>query len=143
MSISCGCDFETDGAAWWFYDSKKIPMPLKRSCRCSSCNEKIAPQQICTWVPRYRNTENDIEERIHGESVEVSSLRYCDECSEAFDFLTDAEACCDWYDDLFAQLEDYIEEGGCYDDGSTEIVIMEKLSQWLFGDAENQTKDGE
>lgn len=87
MSIYCNSEADYDGDyAWWWsgahaplFDTK--PLATKRSRRCCSCHAMIHPGEEASEIARWRDTHNDIEERIYGAEFPLASWFMCETCS--------------------------------------------------------------
>lgn len=83
MSISCYCDADYTDFSWWWYgpgDDDFDTLVAKRARRCVSCNARIAPGDTCVRVPREREANSAVEERIHGDAVPLAPWYLCETC---------------------------------------------------------------
>lgn len=83
MSISCACDvdYEMHEDSWAYRHKKEFQkLKTKRRQRCRSCRELIDVGDDCGILNRSRLARSDIEERIHGDEVEIASWYLCETC---------------------------------------------------------------
>lgn len=94
MGLSCA-DYSDggDGDWWWELSSQQIPLATKRSRKCCSCDGVIKVGDACSPVHRSRPPKNDIEERIHGDEVPMSTWYLCEKCSDLAASLTELGFC--------------------------------------------------
>jgi hypothetical protein len=97
MSISCQCDYDSDGADW-FYDGidDDAPLNTKRSRLCCSCHGKIKPGETARMIKRYRPPSdrcNYIEESIYGDEVPLANWYLCETCGDLVHALEERGLC--------------------------------------------------
>lgn len=108
MSLSCSTNDDGDYDSWWTLADESGVLNAKRSRKCYSCNEKIAIGDPCRAVFRYRLPDNDIEERIHGDEVPLSTKYLCETCTDLADSLFEQNFCFSLGDEsLKQQIADY------------------------------------
>lgn len=81
--LSCSC-YDGDDSEWMWTDSKEVVLKTKRGRRCCSCNKMIKPGDVAVRFLRSRDSNTDIEERIHGDEVPLASWFMCEECGDLF-----------------------------------------------------------
>ena len=128
MGLSCSCG-EWDGDGWYyivkskllcevpFYEGGKavwdqeffFPLATKRHRACRSCKEKIEVGDRCIEFERYRNSENDIEERIYGTEVQLASWFMCEKCGEQYLNLEALGYCVGISENMFNLLREHRE----------------------------------
>lgn len=111
MSLSCSCgDFDPFEVSWyWYGPDNYTTFNRKRRVRCSSCNELINIGSACTKFPRYRVTHNDIEERIHGEEIQLAPYFMCEKCSDLWFSLDELGFCCGPDESMADMVEEYVD----------------------------------
>jgi hypothetical protein len=85
MPLTCYCIHDNDYE--WYYEPPQdyTTMPKRsRRVRCSSCKTLINPEDIVTEFPRERPTRGDIEEKIYGDLMPISSMWMCEDCSDMY-----------------------------------------------------------
>jgi len=109
MSLSCSCEFyPSDYDSWYWEDHSSFkPLATKKRRRCCSCKEQINIGSDTIEFFRYRNTKNDIEERIHGERVSLASSFMCEECAGLYLALDELGYGCL---DISQPMKDYVDE---------------------------------
>lgn len=89
LACECGGDYE-----WYYYTPKDFSiLKSRRSCRCVSCSELMSPGTEVLKFERYRDVRTDIEERIHGDEVELAPQYMCEECGGLFLSLSELGFC--------------------------------------------------
>ena len=80
--LTCGCGFDYE----WYYDAPSDFSNLEttKRKRCLSCGCLIDIGAVCLKFRRWRQPNTDIEERIHGDEVELADGYTCDKCGEIF-----------------------------------------------------------
>ncbi|MHB0888082.1 hypothetical protein [Acidithiobacillus sp.] len=113
MGISYACELDDPD---WYYEVDDRPRALdtKRSRKCVSCKIRIAIGDTVYRIIRWRRPFNDLEERIHGDEVSMSTWYFCPECAaiyQALDKVMDkVNACVDLgHDDLRDALQEFNE----------------------------------
>ena len=93
MSISCSCGGGSDYP--WYYmppnDYSKLDTPKRK--RCKSCGELIDKGATCGKFVRFREPNDDIEERIHGDEVYLAPWFMCEDCTDFFFSLEELGYC--------------------------------------------------
>ena len=91
-SVSCSCsDHDYD---WTFYPASDFHiLDTKRGRRCWSCHEMIKVGSDAGLFHRDRPARNDIEERIYGDEVPMSTKYMCEKCFGIYLSLTDHGYC--------------------------------------------------
>lgn len=90
MSVYCdGSDYDdydddNDYDEWWYSPKEFTLLNTKRSRRCISCLCLIKPNSESLLFARYRKPENEIEERIYGDSVPLTTWYMCEDCGFAY-----------------------------------------------------------
>ena len=110
MSLSCSCpDFspENPGDWWYFIPSDFSKLKTDKRKRCCSCNELINIGSDCLDFWRERLPYTEIEERISGEIIQISSLYMCETCGEIYLNLSDLGYCIDIKSNMQKCLEEY------------------------------------
>ncbi|MHB1952527.1 MAG: hypothetical protein ACYDDA_11980 [Acidiferrobacteraceae bacterium] len=93
MSLSCACH-DYDGDGWFFYGPKDYTVaPPSRRKRCCSCHALIDVGAVCTKFQRQRAPLSWVEERIHGDEVNLSPYFMCERCSDLYFSLTELGFC--------------------------------------------------
>lgn len=88
LTCTCGDDYE-----WYYHTPFEETLRTKRSRRCCSCGEKIRPGETVFTFPRWRQTRDEIEDRIHGDEVQLANQYMCEECGDLFSALNDLGFC--------------------------------------------------
>lgn len=92
MSIPCSCgdygDYE-----WWYEQQDQKPLETKRSRKCCSCGAKIPVGELATEFHRLRTPENEIEERIYGDEIYMSSWYMCETCGDLYESIVELGYC--------------------------------------------------
>lgn len=106
MSLSCYC---SDDGDWWYIPPNDYStLATVRSRRCRSCEERIAPGDLCTRHECYRHWEHEIEERIYGDDgVPTADAYLCERCSDLYWSLDDLGYCYTMGDDLRELVREY------------------------------------
>ena len=104
--LSCSCAFEE--CDWYYHHPDNFTTAdWKRRKRCCSCNKLIDIGSSVVRFHRIRHPYNDIEERIWGDEVELSSWYMCDWCGEMY-FNLDSLGYCHYLGDSMQEaMEDY------------------------------------
>lgn len=83
MGISFDSGYDGDGADWyWESNFQYYPLKTKRSRKCCSCSEKISVGDEAMIVHRHRPPNEDIEERIYGDEVPITTWYLCEKCGD-------------------------------------------------------------
>lgn len=113
MSLSCDCGtgYDPDFHSYAYNPPDKLkPMEWKqRRSRCQSCAGFINTGEECAKYTRFRSPLNDIEERIHGDEVRLSTWYECEECFDLREALEELGYCVelgDYMKDLIAEYND-------------------------------------
>ena len=115
MSLSCTCyvDEDSEPGSWYYYPPDDfIKFSEKRRKRCCSCKELINLGSDCLEFARCRSPYTEIEEKISGDEIVISSWFMCDKCSEQYLNLTDIGYCVDLEDNMLELLKEYQELTG-------------------------------
>jgi len=112
--LSCSCpEWEGGPGTWSFYAPEYfIPFVAARRKRCCSCRNLIDIGADCLEFPRVRAAYTEIEERISGEEIEMSSLFMCEKCGENYLNLEAVGYCFAPTDDMRDCLKEYHELTG-------------------------------
>ena len=108
MTLSCGCDYDADGAEW-YYDSNGVfrALDTKRARRCRACKTPLKPGTTVLQIARWRGPRDWIEESIHGEEVPLAPWHLCERCGDIYASLTELGFCVDLTESMDAQLAEY------------------------------------
>ena len=109
MGISCACELDDPD---WYYEVHDQPCTLdtRRSRKCVSCRVRIAVGDTAYRIIRYRSPSRDIEERIYGNEVPMSTWYFCPGCAAIYHALAKVNACVDLgKDDLRDALQEFNE----------------------------------
>jgi hypothetical protein len=108
MSLSCSCDDYCE--KWHFPPEDYTTLATKRWRKCCSCMATIRPGDMCAKFEREKNAEpGSVEERIHGEIVELAALYMCEACADQYFNLADLGYCISLGDDMRELLREYVE----------------------------------
>jgi len=107
--LTCECgDFDLDDSNWGYYIPDDFTnLDYKRRKRCCSCDQFISIGAQCVEFGRVRAARSDIEERIHGDEVKLSSWFMCESCGEIFLNLEAIGYCINLSDDMREELREY------------------------------------
>jgi predicted RNA-binding Zn-ribbon protein involved in translation (DUF1610 family) len=111
MSLSCSCGDYGDADWWWDLAGDFSILDTKRSRRCTSCGAKLKPGDEVVTVFRWRGPNNDIEERIHGDEVELANAYLCETCGGLHWAVRDLGMCSSLENDIAAQIREYMRRG--------------------------------
>ncbi len=113
MSLSCGCEYDSD-AEWHWIDNldfsvKRRLMSMRK--RCQSCRRIIKFGDVCVAINRFREPRDDIELKIHGEGGDIylPTQYLCEECGGLFFSLQDLGFCVNPTNNMHALLNEYHE----------------------------------
>lgn len=83
MGLMCA-DYADGGDYEWYWEwsYRDFTLTTKRSRKCCSCGKKINVGDVCGIVHRHRGPKNDIEERIHGDEVPITTWYFCETCHD-------------------------------------------------------------
>lgn len=113
MTLSCSCDndFDPSDYSWYWMEHSKVKhMPdLPRRKRCCSCGELINPGEDVFEFRRYRVARNQIEARIHGDEVPLSSSWTCEICSGLITSVEHLGMCYSLNEPIKSQIAEYRE----------------------------------
>ena len=115
MGLSCSCSEWDDmepGAKAYFKPEDFEEFKAKRRKRCCSCKNLIDIGSPCLEFQRIRNPYTEIEQRISGDEISISSLYMCERCGEIYLNLQDAGYCLDPTDNMNQCLSEYHEITG-------------------------------
>ncbi|MCU7840845.1 MAG: hypothetical protein KZQ94_15885 [Candidatus Thiodiazotropha sp. (ex Troendleina suluensis)] len=134
MSLSCSCDFDTEGCDWWWegHSRPKIMPVLGRRKRCCSCGNLINPLEEVLEFYRHRETRDLIEESIHGDSVKIASDWTCEECSDLISAVDNLGMCYSLDTPIKDQIAEYMEAVRSYEKFIKENP--EKAKTWVVED---------
>ena len=113
MGLSCTCNEWEGEPGSWAYD---VPNDFtlfpgvgksKRRARCSSCGKLLGIGCECLEFTRIRAPYTDMEQRIAGDEIPISSLWQCAECGEQYLNLTDVGYCITPDDDVRECFAEY------------------------------------
>ena len=105
--LSCDCGYY-DEISWYYCPpSDFTTLQQKRRKRCCSCQKLIEPNAVCLECERNRDTRTDIEERIYGDEVPLSSWFLCEGCGEIYLNLSKLGYCIRLGDYMPALLAEY------------------------------------
>ena len=111
MSLYCESDYsDGDDFGWWWeahpsFDVK--PPATKRSRKCCSCGGKIHPGEMACKIPRWRNPKNFIEEKIHGDEVQLTTWHFCETCADLAASISELGLCFDINEPLKDQISEF------------------------------------
>jgi len=108
--LSCSCsDFspEDPGDWWYFIPNDFTKLETHRRRRCCSCNQLIDIGSDCLDFWRERLPYTEIEERISGEEIAISSLYMCESCGEIYLNLSAIGYCPDIKNNMQECLSEY------------------------------------
>ena len=112
MSLSCSCD--SDGADWYYEHSGDFAvLDTKRSRKCCSCGNKVAPGDTVLRLWRWRTPSDRcdfIEESIYGDEVPLAPWFMCETCGGLFLSVDELGMCCDINENIANQIKDYRSE---------------------------------
>lgn len=111
MTLSCGCDYDYDGDAEWYYDSNNRfkPLDTKRARRCRACKTLVKRGTTVLQIARWRGPKTDMEAHILGEDAEIHLAPWylCERCGDIYSSLTELGFCVDLTESMDAQLAEY------------------------------------
>jgi hypothetical protein len=111
MSIHCDYGDYGDFDWHWAKSSEELPLDTKRSRKCCSCKATIKVGELTTKVYRSRPPNNEIEERIYGDEVPMSTWHLCETCGDLALSLDELDFCYSLGDQsLKDQIKEYREE---------------------------------
>ena len=104
--LSCSC---WDGDFDWYYEIPEdfISFDEFRRKRCISCNKLINFGADCVQFYCYRDAHTEIEEEIHGDTVELAYKYMCFDCGSIFLNLSELGYCLSIGHNVREDLEDY------------------------------------
>jgi len=107
MSLSCECYADYD----WYYNRPDdyTTLQTNKRKRCSSCEKLIDLNSVCVQYSRWRNPNNDIEERICGDEVPLADKYLCEKCGDIFFSLIELGFCVEM-GDMNESLNEYHEK---------------------------------
>lgn len=110
MSLTCEMDF--DGDCDWYYTTPSdfIALDTKRGRKCCSCGKHIKVGEQVLRFYRTRNPNNDIEERIYGDEVPMTTLYMCEDCGDLALNLNELGYCTPPGDDMRDLVKEYAEQ---------------------------------
>lgn len=110
MSLTCNMD--GDGDFDWYYDQPDdfIALDTKRGRKCCSCGThiKVGSQVLRYWC--HRPPDNDIEERIYGDEVPMTTRYMCEPCGDLSLNLVELGYCAPPDDDMRKLVAEYAEQ---------------------------------
>lgn len=110
MPLTCDCDYDGD-FAWYYGNGNFGTLTTKRSRKCRSCSKRISVGEPVMEFDRWRQPENDIEERIYGDDGEMPLASYylCEPCSDLYSSLEELGYCVSPDEDQRALVKEYAE----------------------------------
>ena len=110
MGLTCYCGDDYD----WYYTGPEdfSTLATKRARRCCSCKAKIPVGGECARFERFRCAENDIEERIWGDSVQLADRFMCEACAGLYFSLEELGFCINLGDNMRELVRDYADTYG-------------------------------
>jgi len=108
LTCDCGFDFEY----WYFPDDDFTIYNKNRWKRCHSCKEFITNGNLCLRFTNFRESSDDIEERIYPDGVPLADCFMCERCGEIFLNLEALEYCINIAEPMQELLEEYWEITG-------------------------------
>ena len=105
--LSCDCDYGDYDS--WYLETPRDFIEFDCLCRkrCISCKRLINMGEDCLEFEMYRNCNSDIEERIHGDEVQIASQYMCEDCGAIFLNLSSLGYCLEIGHHVKEDLEDY------------------------------------
>jgi len=103
--LSCSCPDYNEGE-YYTFNLDFSTLKTNRRKRCCSCKELINIGTVCVNFRRFRDPCTDLEERIHGDEVELATWYMCEKCGEIFFNLEDLKYCLD----IGQNMNDYLQE---------------------------------
>ena len=110
LSCTCNESIYGDPGEWWYFppDAEDMkPFQGKRRKRCSSCKTLIEIGEDSLEFKRERSPWTELEEDINGCEIPISSMFFCEKCSEIYLNLTAAGYCFGPQDNTGDALMDY------------------------------------
>lgn len=93
MSLSCSCNFDIDFDFYYKTDEEYAPLNTKRGRRCDSCKKLIKVKETAMLFSIYRDSINDIEERIYGNEYPLADKYMCEQCADLYVTLSSLGFC--------------------------------------------------
>lgn len=124
MSLHCSCDGgESD---WYYYEPDDFSaLTTKRSRKCCSCRERIAPGATVVTFNRYRKpTErcNYIEESIFGDEVPLADWFMCEDCGGLSLAVKELGMCFYLGDNLRTAIKEFNQDNAAYRQRTKEFM---------------------
>ena len=108
--LSCSCleDYDGDPGSWWYYPPEDfVKFSEKKRKRCKSCNKLIDIGSDCLEFKRERSSYTEIEQRIKGDEISISTYFMCASCGEIYLNLSAVGYCLSPVDGMPECLNEY------------------------------------
>jgi len=109
MSLTCNYDYYDGGDYAWYYEQPDdfIVLDTKRSRKCCSCGGRIKVGEMTLRYYRHRLPACDIEERIYGDEVAMTTQYMCESCGDLALNLKELGYCTPPGDDMRELIKEY------------------------------------